>query len=257
VCASVQNPDVPLYQPKTIVAFKNIKALLKTKNQQDNILKQLNDIANLSPQEHGDYVNSFMQSKRITAQNCKREKLPPILIGQNGVYAQRNIPAFTVLGYYGGIYFTNPKELITYAKKNGTAYRTYMFSFPDTEFPRLSAYLHGNDLSLVNAGTIYSGTAHTIAREIVEKCNLSVVYAKSLEYPDSYYVNNPEKYDLVSYVTNRAIKKGEQLFINYGMNYWKNRNDNFTTATSDEIFDMIAHFRDTNKKTFKNIYKGK
>jgi hypothetical protein len=257
ICASVQNPNIPLYEPKTIIAFKNLKARLKTQKQEDDVLKQLNDIANLSAQEHGEYIDSFMKSHRITEKDCKREKLPSVLIGQNGVYAVKDIPVFSVLGYYSGLYFLSTEELVDYGTKNGLAFKTYMFSLPDVTMPRISGYLHGNALSLVNAGTIYSGTAHQIAREIHEKCNLTVIYAKSLEYPDKDYVNDPEKYDLVAYATNRPIKKGEQLFVNYGMNYWKNKNDNFTTATEDEIREMMSHFHLKSHKNFQKVYKKK
>lgn len=242
ICASPFNPTVPLYEPKTIIAYKNLKAYLKTQKQQDNVLKSLNEIANMSHEDHGKHIEKYMQARRITAKDCKKEKLPSVLIGQNGVYAARDIPAFTVLGYYSGIYFTNSDDLSQYAVQNGLAFKTYMFSFPDVSIPRVSAYLHGNNLSLVNAATIYSGTAYTIAREIAEKCNLTVIYAKSLEYPNAEYVNDPNKYDLVAYASNRDIKKGEQLYVNYGMNYWRNRNDNFTTATEEEIQDMMNYF---------------
>ncbi len=260
IACSVDNPSLPLYEPKIIIDFCNIKTRLSNKKTHDNILKQLNDVANLSDHARGEYLTSLIEAKFIDAQECKKHNWPQELIGQKGIFAIKDIPAWTVLGYYSGIYFTTHAERDTYEHNNGDGFRTYVYSLPDVEMPRISAFMHGNDLSLINAGTVYVGTPHSIAHELFEKCSVSCVYAKSLEYPDKEYVADSEKFDLVSYVTNRDIKKGEQLLINYGYDYWSHRLDNCIDSDADAIYtllDSLWQKRKKSKKTFSKIYNRK
>jgi hypothetical protein len=260
IACSVDNPSLPLYEPKTIVDFCNIKRRLPNKKTHDKILKQLNYVANLSDDARGHYLTSLTEGKFIDAQECKKHNWPQELIGQKGIFAIKDIPAWTVLGYYSGIYFTTHAERETYEYNNGDAFKTYVYSLPDVDMPRISAFMYGNDLSLINAGTVYVGTAYSIAHELFEKCSVSCVYAKSLEYPDTAYVDDPEKFDLVSYVTNRDIKKGEQLLINYGYNYWSHRLDNCIDTDTDAIYTILDDLwqkRKNSKKTFSKIYNRK
>ncbi len=260
IACSVDNPSLPLYEPKTIVDFMNIKRRLSNKKSHDNVLKQLNYVANLSDHARGHYLTSITEEKLIDAQECKKHNWPQALIGQKGIFATKDIPAWTVLGYYSGIYFTTHAEIKTYEHNNGDGFKTYVYSLPEVDMPRISAFMHGNDLSLINAGTVYVGTPHSIAHELFEKCSVSCVYAKSLEYPDKAYVADSEKFDLVSYVTNRDIKKGEQLLINYGYNYWSHRLDNCIDSDADAIYRIVDNLwerRKNSKKAFSKVYKRK
>lgn len=260
IACSSKNPALPLYEPKTIVDFLNIKRKIPNQKTHDSVLKQLNYIANLSVDARGKLLESFMIAKDIDAKECKRQKWPKELIGQKGIFAAKDIPAFTVLGYYSGICFTNVKQVQKYHRENGAGYKTYVYSLPDVKYPRISAFIHGNYLSLINAGTVYVGTAQSIAHEIYDKCRVAGVYAKSLEYPNKAYVDDPEKFDLVAYVTIRPVKKGDQLLTDYGSNYWSTRLDNFTDADLDEIYDLSNELWDkgqNKKNNFSNIYKNK
>lgn len=260
IACSVDNPSLPLYEPKTIVDFMNIKHRLPSEKSHDDILKQLNYVANLSDHARGEYLTSMTEAKVIDAKECKKQKWPQELIGQKGIFAVKDIPAWTVLGYYSGIYFTTHEEKKRYERNNGDGFKTYVYSLPDVDMPRVSAFIYGNDLSLINAGTVYIGTARSIAHEIFEKCSVSCVYAKSLEYPDAEYVSDPEKYDLVSYVTNRKIKKGEQLLTNYGHDYWSYRLDDCIEEDEDAIYDILDSLwerRKNSAKALSKIYKRK
>ncbi|MFT6083255.1 MAG: hypothetical protein ACJA1M_000132 [Alphaproteobacteria bacterium] len=252
ICRAYDNPNEAVYTPKTIIDFKNFKQTLNTPQKQQNLLVQLNDVANLSDQKRGEYLESLTDMKPVSKKECKKQKWPDILIGQNAVFAKQNIPAFTVLGYYSGLYFTSQEDKLEYAKKHSTGFQTYVYSFPDVKIPSVSGFQYGNDLSCVNSGTVYAGTAYSIAQDIVKKCNIVAIYAKSLEYPDLEYVKDAKKFDLVSFVTNRDIKKGEQLLVDYGMNYWKKKTADFT---KDSLEDIQVSLKNLKIKALKATHK--
>jgi hypothetical protein len=259
ICCCPDNPLLPVFEPKTIIDFINLKRLLKTEKNKQQLLSDLNYVANLTDNQRGQYLESLILAKNITAEDCKRHALSKILIGQKGIFAVKDIPAFTVLGYYSGLYFTEKERYKRYKKETGEAGVTYAFSLPDVDMPRISGFMYGNDLTCINAGTTYIGSIKKIAREIFENCSVSTVYAKSLEYPDKSFVADDEKYDLVSYVTNRLIKKGEQLLINYGRDYWDYRLDNVTVSDDDDdkIFDLVMSYRLKESKNINKKYYSK
>ena len=83
-----------------------------------------------------------------------------------------------------------------------------------------------------------------------------VLYARSNENTSEDHVNNPENLDLVSYCSQKKIAKGEQLFIDYGMNYWKNKVNNFANITNEELKEAIRNYKKSDRKV-KNKKRGK
>jgi hypothetical protein len=251
ICLSVHDVTKPAYIPKTIVDFKNLKIVLNTDKKQQSLLKKLNYVANLSDQARGEYFLSLAEARIITQKDCKQYNCSEMLIGQKGVFAKQDIPEYTVINYYSGVYFMNPQEKKMFVEEYGSHQSIYGFSLPNEKDISMTGYLFGNDISLINAGTTYSGDAYKIANEIVKKCNTIAVYAKSLEFPNQEFVNDPKKFDLVCFVTRRTIKKGEELLVNYGMEYWRKRIDNFTQSTQKEIDDHVINLRNRVKRNNK------
>lgn len=257
ICVDPKNPEKALYTPQTIIKVRNTGNIINDSKIGKHVLEQLNYVANLSDQERGDYVDSMMRQEIITKKYCKKTKFPEVLIGQKGIFAVQDIPAYTVLGYYSGLYFTDLQDAQTYARESGAGYSLYVFGFPNTDVPRVSGYQYGNDLTLVNASTNYTGTAYNIARQLYFDNSVTPLYTKSLEYPDKAYVEDPDKYDLVAYVTKQDIKAGDQILTDYGIKYWRKKNPNFTTATMDEITQAYRSFAQSKNKKINKKFRKK
>lgn len=123
------------------------------------------------------------------------------------ITAKEDIPAGTILGGYSGVVHKPGSESYNLAtKKNG--YRpiaTYLFESESGKL-NISGYENPNRLALLNTAD-FSGYASR------GKNNVSLFYLKSASGNEGI---------LPVYVTNRAIKAGEELLISYGPYYNKN-----------------------------------
>lgn len=116
-----------------------------------------------------------------------------------GAFAKKDLPKGTILGeYVGMIKCLSPKEDEELSDKNG-----YLFEFTEIEELEdfvLDAKTYGNFIRFLNH-----------ARKRTKKENVEALMFCDKEAPH------------VLYVTKRAVKKGEELRLDYGEDtYWKN-----------------------------------
>ena len=129
------------------------------------------------------------------------------LRGQLGVKAKEYIPKGTPLGLYVGLYLTN-NETHNHDHSHGS-FHTQSYYF-DTAHKSMviSAWKCGNILSLINANT-----THSVYSSQEQSDNIAIVYVVYKGWP------------YVVYMTLRDIKKGEELLVDYGENYWNAKGD--------------------------------
>lgn len=239
-----------VFEPKTIEKIQGYKKITDNPKQTENIIRQMEEFLQLSIEDRVAYMDRYIEVREITKRECKKDNLPDIMIGQKGVFAKKLIKKYSLLGFYSGHFLQSQEEKIALHNKIGKSnYSTYLFSFKDQKVPVISAFNIGNRMSLFNSPTAYSGNVRDVARALVQKLNCIVLYARSKENPSDAHVANPNDLDLVTYFTRRKVNKGEQLFVDYGMNYWKNKVNNYINITNDELKSAIIEYK---RSTIKN-----
>jgi hypothetical protein len=246
--ADQDNPFIPVFIPNKIINCKGIKTIDDDTVLKNDFLKSVNHHLTLSPKERAEYLESYSIVRKITEKDCKHANLSKILVGQNGVFARVDLPKYSFLGFYSGFYFASKEEAEAYFKKNdfcGIGIEIYLFAHANQEFPLVSAYRSGNRISLINSATDYNGTAHDIAHQLFYTQNTASVSFKTDNNPVIDIRDSDTMYDINGYVAIKDIQAGEQLFVDYGYDYWKNRHcysfsnkNDFTYATSQEIDDI-------------------
>lgn len=246
------NDKEPAFMPQTIINIHGHKVGDKL---YFALQKQMETILNMSNHERAENMNNMIETCIINEKDCKKEKISTALLGQKGVYAKTHIKKHTVIGFYTGIYLKDEAAQEKLFKELGAHQSSlYMFSFSKSKFPRVSAYQYGNQICLINASITYEKNLAEIAKQYHLHNNLCVVYAKSGENPDKDYQADIKAYDLITYVTTRDIKKGEQLFVDYGISYWQNRIKTTIDATQQDVVDAIKKYeielKDKNAKKY-------
>ena len=215
----------------------------------------MEEYLSLSLSERVNYLDNFTEIKEITAQDCKKDNLPPVLIGQRGIFARRNLKKNMFIGFYTGAYIADDDTKERYIQSIGHHnYYTYVFGFGSQSHPSISGYGVGNRMTLVNSPTTYTGDLRKIARDLTTKLNLKVIYAKSGENPNPDILNNPDSYDMVSYATISDIPRGSQLFIDYGSKYWSKKIEGYIEHTTTELAKAMHDYQKQIKTQHKSGY---
>lgn len=238
------------YIPRTVVKLGDFE---DTPSIYSHVKKQMENILSMSDQIRAKFLEETLHEIILNHKECEKYKLPPEMIGQKGIYAKKNIKKHTVLGFYSGIYIKDINEY-AHLRKIFTEEQLSLYSFSlniNGQYPRVVGYKYGNKLSLINACTIYDKSPYEIAREYMLKNNLYIIKGKSGE---SAFQDNPNFYDLITFVTRRDIKKGEQFFYDYGIYYWKNRlNQNLSNSTV-ELQNIISEMQKRTDKKSKKFF---
>ncbi len=222
LCASPLDPSVPAYIPATV---ENIWCALQlTAPVAAKIKADMSEFLHMTPDQRFDYFQTYSVVRRVTEQDCEHDQCDPGLIGQKGLFITKDLPAFTVLGVYAGVFLRNQKELdylsALHGKKNIS---DYMFRICQVRlWPKLSAFRHGSRLSTVNSASDYCDGLHAGLQTVVKRMNAAVFYARTSECPFPEIRASSESPDLVFFVTCRDVKKGEQALTDYGPVYWAN-----------------------------------
>jgi len=234
-----------VFEPKTITG---IKGIIGSKRQVKSMTDQMEHFLSLSLEERLVHLNKYTEVRDITKKDAKKDRLDDIMIGQRGIFAKTKIPENTLMGFYSGAYCATAFECKYAMNDVGKAnYDTYVFGFTNQPLPRINGYYYGNRLTLFNASSCYSGSLVKVARDIAHKTNIHVGYARSGENPHQDMIDNPEACDLVVYYSNREIPKGQQLYVDYGMKYWKSKVTDFIDATQEELNDAVRSYRHKKK----------
>lgn len=209
-----------LYIPKTIQymwSANNLEPNLALKLKAD-LQKHLD----LSDKQRGNLLEDMMTIKTITKEDTLEYKCDWALIGQRGVFASKDISALTVLGVYTGIFLKDEHDMLTLNQKIPLVhFQDYLFRVPlEKTFPKITAFQHGNRLSLINAASNYQGSDKKVYDQIRKRANIMLVAAKTLECSVLQIAQDENCPDVMFFVAGRHIPKGEQLFYDYGSDYW-------------------------------------
>jgi hypothetical protein len=168
------------------------------------------------------FFAKFSEVRRITPADCAHEQCDEALVGQWGVFATVDVPALFVLGTYSGIYIEQPSHLTLLLQRYDIdAIVPYMFTLnAKGEFPRISAFAHGNRISLVNAATNYGGGWDEGQRLRALRQNTQGIYAKTVNNPNEVILGDPDRVDAIFYMTRRPVPAGTQFLTDYGAPYW-------------------------------------
>lgn len=126
--------------------------------------------------------------------NLNLIKVMPSKLHGLGAFAETNIPEGTVMGPYKGQYMTTEERQLV---KDGA----YIWKINDDRYVDAKNYTKNNPLRYVNG-------AKTRAQK--KKINLVMMN-----------IGKTPKTEKVYYMAIRHIKKGEELIISYGNNYFK------------------------------------
>ncbi len=117
------------------------------------------------------------------------------------VFANHDLPAYTVLGPYSGRYLQSEEKLKEYEKEFGLEAGNYYFA-TRSQKRLIAAYPEGNILSLINSPNF--NKPESDSDQISERQNVStVLVGKNINF----------------FVTTLAIRKGEELWFDYGPSY--------------------------------------
>lgn len=234
-----------VFEPRTITG---VKGIVGTKRKVKSMTNQMEEYLSLSLEERVAHLNKYTEVREITKKDARKDRLDDVMIGQRGIFAKTKIPENTLMGFYSGAYCATQFECKHAMNDVGKAnYDTYVFGFTNQPLPRINGYHYGNRLTLFNASSCYSGSLVKVARDIAHKTNIHVAYARSGENPHQDIIDNPEACDLVLYYSNREIPKGQQLYVDYGMKYWKSKVTDFIDATQEELNNAVRAFRHKKK----------
>lgn len=209
-----------LYVPKTVQyiwSANNLDYSVAMKLKAD-IQKYLD----LSLEDQAEHMSRLMSVKFITEEDTLNNACDKELIGQRGVFAKQDIPAMTVLGIYSGIFIRDQAEMVKLARKISLDdLQDYLFRIPIVDkFPKITAFQHGNRLSIVNAASNYQSSDEIIYQEILRRANIMLLTAKTAECSVKEIAEDPECPDTLLFISGRNIPKGEQLLYDYGNVYW-------------------------------------
>ncbi|MEM6602465.1 MAG: SET domain-containing protein-lysine N-methyltransferase [Pseudomonadota bacterium] len=232
-----------VYHPKTVVKVAGLSEVTDDPKLAERMIKSMNEFLALSIKERVEYIDYYTEVRKITKKDCKNDNLNKIMMGQNGVFARRDLKKYLFLGFYSGCLIESNEEKQQHADEIGYSnYSTYLFGFNKQKIPVVSGFQYGNRWSLVNSPTTYEGTLREIARDLLTKRNISALYGRTLEYHSEEHKNNPDNMDLVGYLTTEKVKKNAQLYIDYGRQYWRNKAENYLECTLDELADAIDDY---------------
>jgi hypothetical protein len=229
------SPFTPVFEPNTVIDCKGIRAIEEKPYVKNHFLTVVNQHLKLSPTQRAEMLDSFSVVRLITEQDCQQANLSPILIGQQGVFARVDLPKYFFLGFYSGFYFADPAGAYSYFNSIGDGIDIYLFGHKDQERPVVSAYRGGNRISLINSATDYKGDPQEIAHQLFYIQNTLPLDFKTDNNPDLQIRNSENMFDISGYVTIRNVQAGEQLFVDYGYEYWKNKHP--IQASCQEIDD--------------------
>jgi len=244
IFACPENPLMPAFISKEIIYLSGYEAFIANESLKNNVLQQINQHLNMHPQERAVWLDSITEVRDITQQDCIADHLPDVMIGQRGVFARHDLPENFFLGFYSGLYFDDESEISEYVKSISVkAFETYLFGFAHQACPIISGYLHGNRITIVNSVTNYIGDVDTIAARIFYGQNTVSVSLKTKDNPNNDIRSNAKTFDISGYVTIQPVKAGEQLYVDYGYQYWQHKNVNFIQPSSYDIKEAIAKLK--------------
>lgn len=250
------HPEQSAFEPKTILKIYGDSDINQNPKLQDNLKHQMQEFLSLSLEKRVEYLDKYTHIRHVNATDCKNDNLDTIMIGQNGLFCRNPIKKYTFIGFYSGIYIGNAAEHNYLLEKVGVKEcAAYSFAFLKQPYPMISGFGYGNRLSLVNASTTYQKNLRKIAQDIISKNNILAVYAKSGENPDTDFLNDNNLYDLVGYITTQDIKSGQQLYMDYGINYWKQKISDVLDVTQSQIISAISKYKKSNIKNKHTFYK--
>ncbi|MEM6603060.1 MAG: SET domain-containing protein-lysine N-methyltransferase [Pseudomonadota bacterium] len=238
------NPSEAVFHPENIIDCKGVGAICKDDVEKSKFLNKVNEHIAMTPEQRAAFMENYSIIRRITAEECQKDHLPDVMLGQKGVFARYDLPKHFFLGFYSGTYFDDPEEAFQYSQKVGAGYEAYLFDFSTQDRPITSAFMAGNRISLINSATNYTGTAEEIAHYLFYIQNCLPICLKTDNNPNPDIRDNPDMFDISGYVTTRPVKKGEQLYVDYGYNYWRNKNNNFTKASDSDIDAEYLRLKD-------------
>ena len=227
----------PAFIPSKVIDCDGIDAICSGHKQ--NFMKQVNQHLALSHEERALYLEHITEVRPITKEDCIKDNLPDILIGQQGVFAKCDLPEHYFLGFYSGVYFDVLTDIVPFHDVMGVGIELYLFGVKGQDVPFISAYRFGNRISLVNSCTNYAGTAEEIAYRLKYQKNCLPMRFKVADNPNKQLSNDPNSFDVNGYVTTRPVKSGEQIFVDYGYNYWRNKTADFTDAAPEDIAQAL------------------
>lgn len=217
-----EDPSKHYYDPKNI---QNIWIPYDISYAQAmQLKKQMQDFLKMSSQERADYMQNITDVKTITLPDCLEEKCDLALIGQWGVFASQDLPAFTIIGIYSGVFIRSREDLLQLSKQQPAKdICDYLFRVcEETGWPKISAYQYGNRTSLINAASNYQYGFEQGIQTVLKRRNIISAYAKTSQCPVVEIAENTEAPDVLYLITCESVAQGTQLFYDYGVDYWQN-----------------------------------
>lgn len=216
------NISQSLYEPRNI---DNIWVPYEIDYDSAMQLKEnINRLVKLSIKERRNYMEHLTEIHYVTEQDCLEHVCDKELIGHRGLFANQDIPAFTVIGVYAGVFLRSPEELEflqNYFPMNHI--EDYLFRVAEEEeWPKISAFGVGNRLTIANSVSNFKSGLSKAQDEIKTRRTLITTYGKSRECPFREISSKSECPDVLFLVTCRDVSKGEQLLYDYGPVYWAN-----------------------------------
>ncbi len=224
IYAIAQDPDKAVYTPLTARCVREDKLIVGKPDIISKILSESNHLLKLSDSERKAHYEKRFEVRLVTEEDCKNEKCTPMLIGQSGVFAKENISAWDLTGIYSGIYIRDQKDLNFLLEEQGRdTVLSYLYRFVNHQFPKISGFRYGSFITIINSPTAYLGTKQSVARELLTRTNMRTYYLRSGENDDPNVTAHDDAYDIIAVYATRDVKKGEQLFLDYGPEYWRAR----------------------------------
>ncbi|WP_067587030.1 SET domain-containing protein-lysine N-methyltransferase [Endozoicomonas ascidiicola] len=152
----------------------------------------------LNSEQRKSTLDQYMISFLIPASDPRKK-----LYGQCGVMAARDIPPFSIIAPYGGMYCVG-NDLLSERNRHGTNVVRYSVDCSMNGIQiNLCGYAHGNITICINANTTYVESDPSYK----DNCCFVIVVYRNWPY--------------VFITSTASIKQDSELLIDYGRQYWK------------------------------------
>lgn len=172
----------------------------------EQIKKQVSNIITMKPYEYAANGRKKYAVRELDIKNCDNEEL----YGQKGLFAITDLPIYTVLGLYAGYYLDDVKDFEhLYNKMNPVLCDRYMHACAIEGHPAICGYMAGNYMSYIND---WRPMGHC------PDDDLSAV--KEKRHKVTSLLCESAGYKFIAIVTTDSIWENDEIFTDYGENYW-------------------------------------